>query len=161
MPLGVWVLTLVDPVVFRWGVSVIALVLLILLVSGVRYRGRLSRPMIFGTGALGGFLAGCVGLPGPPVIMLYMASTLPVSMIRAHFLLFLLGLDLILLPILYFTGLIVWPVIALGLLIAGPYAIANYLGGKLFNPDAARLFRYVAYTVIAASAIVGLPLWKG
>ncbi len=41
---------------------------------GWRYRGALTRPLIFGTGALSGFLSGSAGLPGPPVILLYMAS---------------------------------------------------------------------------------------
>ena len=79
VPIGVWILSLVEPVVFRWSVSIVALVLLVLLMSGFRYRGKLTPPIIVGTGALGGFFTGCVGLPGPPVIMLYMASTLPAA----------------------------------------------------------------------------------
>ncbi|MDF1727104.1 MAG: sulfite exporter TauE/SafE family protein [Sulfitobacter sp.] len=161
LPLGLWCLTLIDPVAFGWFISGAVLVLLALVMTGWRYRGLLTRSLTVAAGGLGGFMTGFAGMPGPPVIMLYMASTLPVSVIRANFLLYLLGLDLILLPILYLTGLMVWPVVVLGLLIAGPYALANLLGAKLFNPEAARMFRYVAYTVIAASAILGLPLWKG
>ena len=84
MPVGVYTLTLVAPEVFRYGVSIAALLLLLCLISGLRYRGRLTPPMVYGTGAMGGFLAGSVGLPGPPVILLYMASPLPVSAVRAN-----------------------------------------------------------------------------
>ena len=40
VPLGVWILTLVHPDVFRWGVSLVALTVLVLLMLGVRYRGE-------------------------------------------------------------------------------------------------------------------------
>ncbi|WP_428545998.1 TSUP family transporter [Profundibacter sp.] len=84
LPLGVLVLGLIAPEVFRYGVSLISLLLLVLLMAGVRYHGTLRPPMVYGTGAVGGFLAGSVGLPGPPVIMLYMASPNPSEVIRAN-----------------------------------------------------------------------------
>jgi len=102
-----------------------------------------------------------VGLPGPPVIMLYMASRLPIYVIRANFLLYLVALDLLLFPLLWLLGLMNWPIAFLGLLVGIPNLIANMIGARLFDPDRERIFRVVAYMVIAASAIVGLPLWKG
>ena len=51
--------------------------------------------------------------------------------------------------------------IVIGLLLIAPYICANIAGAKLFNPEAEGQFRMVAYIVIAASAILGLPLWKG
>jgi hypothetical protein len=42
-----------------------------------------------------------------------------------------------------------------------PNLIANVIGARLFDPQAERVFRNVAYVVIASSAIIGLPLWKG
>ena len=161
LPLGVWGLTQFDPDLFGWCVSFVVLGLLVLLIYGWRYTGALTRPMTVGTGALGGFMTGFAGLPGPPVIMLCMASTLPISVIRANFLLYLLLLDLMLLPIFYVSGLMVWPVFVLGLLVGVPNFIANAVGAMLFDPRAERLFRTVAYIVIACSALLGLPLWKG
>lgn len=160
VPLGVFVLTLVEPVVFRWGVSLAALTLLVLLVSGVRYRGRLTPPIIVGTGALGGFMAGSVGLPGPPIIMLYMASTLPPAAIRANNTLYLMLADLIMVLVLWWGGLLVWSAVALGVLMIVPYVLGNWLGARLFNPEAERIYRWVAYAIIAGSAILGLPIWS-
>lgn len=161
LPLGLWCLTVVDPLVFGWAISVIVLFLLILLVTGWRYAGRLTQPLVVGTGALGGFMTGFSGIPGPPVIMLYMASRLPIAVIRANFLLYLLAIDIVLFPVLWATGIMVWPAFLLGLLVGIPNLIANVIGARLFDPEAERLFRLVAYIVIAASAILGLPLWKG
>lgn len=161
LPLGLVYLSVVDPTVFGWLISVVVLVLLVLLMAGWRYQGKLTRKLTFATGGLGGFMTGFAGIPGPPVIMLYMASSLPVSVIRANFLLYLLAIDLMLFPLLWLSGLLVWPIVLLGLLAGVPNMIGNVLGARLFDPNAERLFRTVAYIVIAASAIVGLPLWKG
>jgi uncharacterized membrane protein YfcA len=161
LPIGIWCLSIVDPAAFGWLISSIVLFLLFLLITGWRYRGELTFRLTVGTGALGGFMTGFSGIPGPPVIMLYMASTLPVAVIRANFLLYLLMIDLILFPALWLTGLMNWHVFLLGLLVGVPNIIANMIGARLFDPQAERLFRNVAYVVIACSAIIGLPLWKG
>lgn len=159
VPLGVWVLSLVPPETFRWGVSLIALVLLALLIGGIRYRGILTRPLVYGTGAIGGFLAGCVGLPGPPVIMLYMASALPISAVRANMTLYLILADLLMLAVLAWSGFLVPSAIALGVLLIVPYTAGNWTGALLFRPEAEVVYRRIAYAIIGGSAILGLPVW--
>lgn len=161
LPFGVWALSSMDATLFGWAVSIAVIILLILTVSGWRLKGELTKPLTVTAGAIGGFMTGFAGIPGPPVIMLYMASRLPVSVIRANFLLYLVVLDLMLFPLLWALGLMNWPIAFLGLLVGIPNLIANMLGARLFDPSAERVFRIVAYLVIAASAIVGLPLWKG
>lgn len=159
VPLGVLVLTLVEPVVFRWSVSIVTLCLLVILVSGMRYRGPMTKPLIFGTGAMGGFLGGSVGLPGPPVILLYMASTLPPKTIRANNTLYLILADVILLVVLAWKGLLVSSAVALGFLMILPYLAGNWLGALIFKPGYEKIYRRVAYAIIAASALLGLPIW--
>ena len=63
--------------------------------------------------------------------------------------------------LMWLSGLMIPDIAILGLLVGVPNLIANALGARLFDPEAEQLFRRVAYIVIAASAIVGLPLWKG
>lgn len=159
VPLGVLVLSLVDPVMFRWAVSLLALALLVLLAVGVRYHGTLTPPLVYGTGGLGGFFAGSVGLPGPPVIMLYMASTLPVSAVRANLTLYLILADLIMLAVLAWNGYLVAAALLLGVLMIVPYSLGNWLGAVLFRPEAEKIYRMAAYTIIAGSALMGLPVW--
>lgn len=159
VPMGVWVLSRVDAEMFRWAVSLIALVLLTLLAAGVRYRGRLDPPLVFGTGALGGLLAGSVGLPGPPVIMLYMASSLPASAIRANLMLYLILADLIMAFVLWMNGYLLATAALLGALMILPYTLGNWAGALAFRPAAERFYRAAAYAIIAGSALMGLPLW--
>lgn len=160
LPLGLWGLSMLDPAIFGWSVSIVVLVLLALVMTGWRYSGTLGASGIAGVGALGGFLGGIAGVPGPPVIMLYMASTLPIAVIRANFLMFLLGIDLMMAVFLIGFGVLDTLAITVGLLCVPLYMGANVLGARLFDPSAERLFRAAAYIVIAASAIVGLPVWS-
>ena len=161
VPVGVWVLSIVHPDVFRWGVSLVALSLLAILILGIRYRGPITKRLLFGTGAVGGFLAGSVGLPGPPVILLYMASTLPSQAIRANNTLYLILADLLIVAVLWWNGYLVPSALALGALMILPYLLGNWLGALIFRPGHDALYRRVAYVIIAASALLGLPIWEG
>lgn len=161
LPFGLWGLSVMNPEPFGWLVSGAVITLLIMTMTGWRFRGDLTRQMTAMAGAIGGFMTGFVAISGPPVIMLYMASKLPASVIRANFLLYLIAIDSMLLLSMIATGMMVWKIAFLGLLIGIPNLIGNFIGGWLFDPKAERVFRTVAYLIIALSAIIGLPLWKG
>ena len=159
-PIGVAILLLLPPDAFRAGVSLISLALLAALISGVRYTGTVSRPMIYGIGGISGILHGAAGLPGPPVILLYMARPLPVEVIRASVLLFLFLADILVMAIFGIRGLLDGPSLVLGLCLVPPYLAAVMLGARLFHPRLATVYRWAAYTIIAVSAISGLPIWS-
>ena len=159
VPFGVFLLTLITAETFRWGVSLVALTLLILLVSGVRYRGELTKPLVYFAGSLGGLFAGSVGQPGPPVIILYMASTLPVKAVRANLTMYLIVADIILLGVLGYSGFLVVSALALGVLMILPYLLGNWAGAALFRPEFERYYRWAAYLIIASSAVSGMPIW--
>lgn len=159
LPIGLFTLTQIEPELFRYAVSTIALFLLISLMAGLRYRGSLSPPMIYATGGMSGFLQGVAGLPGPPVILLYMASTLSTQTIRANTFLFLFLTDVVLLPALALFGKLDTSAVALGLLLVIPTLAGSLLGARIFRPGYERIYRGVAYAIIAASAITSLPIW--
>lgn len=159
LPIGVWILTIVTAELFRYGVSSITLLLLVLLIAGIRYHGELKRRMVYLAGALGGFLAGCAGLPGPPVIMLYMASQKPAQTIRANITMYLLVTDVLMLVVLSISDHLEASAVAIGFGVMLVYLVGNVLGGAIFRPGYERLYRSVAYGIIAISALSGLPLW--
>ena len=161
LPLGLYALTRLPPEIFRYGVSMIALTLLVFLISGIRYNGPMSPRLIYGTGAMSGFLQGVAGLPGPPVILLYMASTLPVRTIRATTFLFLMATDVALLPLLAVFGRLDVSALLLGAALVVPNMLGSILGGWLFRPSLEHVYRWLAYVIIAASALSGLPVWGG
>ncbi len=160
VPVGIYCLANMSAELFGWIVSACVLVLLAVLITGWRYKGILTPRLTVATGALGGFMCGFAGIPGPPVIMLYMSSRLPIAVIRANFLLYLLAIDVVMIVIFWGSGLFVWEVAVLGLIAGVPNVVANWAGAKLFDPTAEVIFRRVAYLIIATSAILGLPVWK-
>ncbi len=158
-PFGVMVLVLLEPDIFRYAVSLLTFLLLILLILGLRYQGRLTSPIIVGTGGLGGFLSGTVGLPGPPVIMLYLASTLPPKTIRANIFIYLILADILLLAIFGFRDLMDLEAVILGGLVIVPYLTALWIGSFFFDSEKEKQYRNIAYLIIFLSALIGLPIW--
>jgi len=159
LPLGLFLLYRIEPDVFRWGVSGIALVLLVLLISGWRYGGEMTRPLVYVTGALGGFLGGVSGLPGPPVIMLYMSSRKAISAMRANILLYLIYVDVLTLGVMGLSGRLELVPVMIGIVLIPPFLIANLIGAALFRPEREKTYRVFAYFLIGASALSNLPVF--
>jgi hypothetical protein len=127
--------------------------------AGIRYKGRLNPLIIFSVGGLGGLTGGLTGIPGPPVILLYVASSNPISVIRANNLLFLYFFDVCVVLFFLFTGVLTLKLVLLGSLLAVPNFLGNFLGAKFFNPQKTNQYRLFAYIIIATAAISGLPVW--
>ncbi len=159
LPVGLVLLYSVAPEVFRYSVSIVSFAMLICLMGGYRYRGALTAPLVTGTGVMGGILGGASGIPAPPVILLYMASALPAAVVRATTTLYLLGYDLILMAMFLSTGRLEWAPLWIGVVLAVPNALGNLTGAAIFKPGYERLYRGVAYVIIGASALSGLPVW--
>lgn len=100
-----------------------------------------------------------MGIPGPPVILLYMAGTHGPGLIRANTMVFLFVFDVLLLGILALQGQLGAQPLWLGVAMMLPATLGNLVGGWLFNPAYVRLYRAVAYTIIVAAALSGLPIW--
>ncbi|WP_322865477.1 TSUP family transporter [Aquicoccus sp. G2-2] len=156
LPVGLMVLFWVDPAVFRLGVSVVSLVMLAVLVAGLRYHGRLTPPLIYATGGLAGLLGGAVGIPGPPVVLLYMASPHPARVIRANIMAYLFFFDLVMIGGISLAGQLSAQPLVLGLMAALPYLAGNMTGWWIFRPELEKLYRGMAYVIIAGSALSGL-----
>jgi len=62
VPIGTWLLSRLEPVTTRWIISVFVFALLLLLLSGWRYRGKDHAAISIGIGGLSGF---CSGLARP------------------------------------------------------------------------------------------------
>lgn len=159
LPFGVYLLTQLDPVVFRWIVSLLAISLLVLLVSGWRYRNPLNAMMTSLVGGVSGFLCGVAALPGPPVILSYMSSPRSPQVIRGNTMMYLFLVDLLTFVVFGIKGLLMLLPLIIGAVLAVPYGVAGLIGQKIFNPEKAHIYRWVAYAMIAFSAVAGMPVW--
>lgn len=159
LPLGIYILLLMEPVVFRWLVSCLALVLLALLMGGWRYRNPLNALCTGLVGAMGGFLCGVAALPGPPIILSYMSSPRPPAVIRANTMMYLFLVDILTIILFTLKGLLVLAAIAIGAVLTVPYLVGALFGQRVFDPEKETFYRRFAYMLIAGSAVAGLPIW--
>jgi uncharacterized protein len=158
-PLGVWLLSWADRDALRWAVSLAAALTLAALVTGWRYHGRIRWPGLAAIGGVAGVLGGTTGLTGPPVILFYLAGTLGAAAVRANTILFLAVLDIGIVANLWLRGLLSWEIVPLSLGLALPYGVGIAVGQGLFHPDRERAYRRLAYAVILAAILTGLPLF--
>lgn len=160
VPLGLWLMSRSDPVLIRWCVAVIATVTLAALVSGWRFSGRVNGPQLGGIGAAAGVIGGLTGLTGPVVILFYLAGQSSAQAVRANTILFLAALDVVIVANLLLQGVVNMGLLALAVLLALPYVTTSLIGQALFDPRHERLYRWVAYAVIALAVLSGLPIWN-
>ena len=124
-PLGVWLLTIISPESYRYIICSISLVLVVLLLSGLRYPGKPTPRAVMGAGALAGTSGGLSGIPGPPIILLYMASAVSVSTVRANIMLFLFAFEFVLIGLYWASGQAsFWPFV-LGVVLAVPNGLGT------------------------------------
>lgn len=159
VPIGLWLLGLVDREVIRWIVAAVAGVTLVSLIAGWRFVRQISPVGLLAIGALAGLVGGLTGLTGPIVIMFYLAGQAAVASVRANTILFLAILDVVLVLNLSLSGDMGWDVVLLACILGVPYFITSLMGQSLFDPAYERTYRYAAYAVIALALLSGLPIW--
>lgn len=159
LPVGLSLVTRIDPEIFRWQASFIALSLVAIMAMGWRHRLVMGPKLLLFVGGCGGFLGGMSGIPGPPIILAYMTGQSDVSRIRANIFLYLLIYDFVLGMLFLGKGLIAMPVAMLSLVVVVPYTLGNLLGARMFNPAYHKQYRWVAYMIITGSALISLPVW--
>lgn len=160
LPLGVALITLVDPIAIRWAVTVVAAITLAVLISGIRYRGHIGLGGLGGVGAAVGVIGGSTGLTGPPVILFYLGSAeRAAAQVRANTILFLAAVDIGLALNLAFADHFSAETVWLGLILTLPYMIFTRIGAWAFRPGYETLYRRAAYLVIGLAILTGLPLF--
>lgn len=157
LPLGVFILKHGDPEVLRWVICIAILVLAAILWSGWRYHGPRNVAISFGVGGLAGVLSGTASVPGPPVIMYWLASSLPAAIVRANLMsLFLLG-DALSIFNLWNAGLFAKERLMLGVVSTPFYLVGLAAGWALYGVSGETTYRRVTFGLIVASAVLALP----
>jgi len=161
VPIGTWLLSRLDPVTTRWIISGFVIALLMLLVSGWRYRGKEHAVISVGVGGLSGFCSGLAQTGGPPIVGYWLGRPIASSIARANILLFFGASDFFSLVSYAVTGLITLETIRFSLLVGPVYGLGVGFGASLFGRASDKLFRTICYVLIALAVIIGLPLLDG
>ena len=161
VPLGAAILAAADPVVLRWGLSGLVLVLLGLLASGLRYSGEPHPAASLAVGGTAGILSGVGQVSGPPMIAFWVAGPYAPAVIRANMIMFFAIVSIAAVLAYAWNGFFSGEVGQTIVIFAPVYAVALYIGARLFGRAPERYYRRIAYAIIALAAITSLPILDG
>lgn len=157
VPLGIHLLTSLDPLTIRWGIVAVVVALLGLLVSGWRYRGRPKPPLTVGVGAVAGISSGVAQIGGPPVVAYWLGGAIPAAVVRANIILY-FALATVISAVGYlWSGVLTAAIVPPAVLIAPLYGLGVWLGSRMFGLAAESTFRRICFTMIAVAALVSMP----
>ena len=157
VPLGTWLLIVLDPAVLRWAIATLVLSLVIVLMSGWRYRGPSTLPITTGVGLIAGIGAGAAQIAGPPVILYWLSRGNNAITLRANLMVFFLFCGMVLIAVYAAQGLFTARPIALSMLFGPTYVIGVAIGSRIFRSASDRLYRNVAYAICLLAALLSLP----
>ncbi len=160
LPVGLWILRSHDVTTMRWAVLAVTAITLAALISGWRYAMTPGPRTRAGVALATGLVGGATGLVGPIMILFQLGGQDSVARSRANTVIFLTLTGVLTVPWMAVQGMLGLPAMVLGLLLMLPYGVAARLGQALFDPARQRLYRSVAYLVIAASILMGLPIYS-
>lgn len=162
LPVGLWLLTTLDPRPMRWVICGLIFAAVCLLASGWRYRGQAGVPLTLGVGAVSGLFNGLAGLSGMPLALFWLSSQTKSPMQMRHDMQAYFGLStFISMTMLALKGLLTLKALVLGVMLMPVYGLALLVGTRGFHLASEQTFRRVAYAIIVLAAILGLPLLDG
>lgn len=155
LPFSVTVMLSVGVDTARIVISVIILVMSLVLMSGWTLQRRIG-PL--GHGGVGMISGACnsAGIGGLPVAAFMSAQPMQAAAFRATMIVYLTGLDIITLPLLWAGGLVTWDT-AIGLVMAFPLlGLGVWLGGRRFLSASPSTFRRFAVMLLMTLSVLGL-----
>jgi uncharacterized membrane protein YfcA len=158
VPLGIWFLTTSDPVYLRWFISISIITAIAVLWSGWRYHGPRGNKVSFCVGGLAGFMGASAALPGPAVLIYWLAGRATAATVRANMIWFLFITDFLIIAGYLFAEIFNRSNVALGLLAMPGYLAGIIIGMNAFKSTSDRVYRNIAFAVILLSALSSLPL---
>jgi uncharacterized protein len=161
VPIGTYLLSRLDPVTTRWIISGFVFALLLLLLSGWRYRGKDHVALSVGIGGLSGFCSGLAQTGGPPIVGYWLGRPITSAIARANIVLYFGAADFFSLVSYAVSGLITLDALRFALVVGPVYALGVKFGTSLFGRASETLFRAICYTLIALAVIFGLPILDG
>jgi len=158
IPIGTYLLTHVDGTAIRWAIVGIVVALLTMLMSGWRYHGRPHAGLPGAIGLTSGLFSGAAQVGGPPVVAYWLGGALAPQTVRANIVLYFAISSVLSITSYLIAGLITWETVQLSLIIGPTFALGLFSGARLFTRTNETVFRRICYSLIAAAAIISLPV---
>ena len=155
LPFSVWVILRVGEDTARVTVSAIIFIMSLILLSGWSLQAALRTKGHLGVGVISG-LCNAAGVGGLPVAAFMTAQSIPASVFRATMIIYLTGLDLMTLPLMWAGGMVTWDT-AIGAGLAFPIlSLGVWLGSRQFLSATPKTFRRFAVMLLLTLSLAGL-----
>ena len=155
LPVSVTVILSLGEGAVRILVSSIVLIMALVLAAGWTLQRRIGTPGNVGVGMVSG-LCNAAGVGGLPVAAAMAAQPIPAPVFRATMIVYLTGLDLLTLPLLWAGGLVTWGTLLALALVLPLLWTGIWLGGRRFHGTSPASFRQFAIYLLMALALMGL-----
>ncbi len=155
-PLGAWLLINLEPADMRRGIAVTVLGFVVILLIGWRYQKPPTTPVVISVGAVGGILSGGAGMGAPPAVLFLLSGPHSHEAVRANIIGYLAIANMTALITIGLNGALNIELVLRALILAPPYLIAIWIGGKLFAYATEAIFRYAALGVVAVIGVAAL-----
>lgn len=156
MPLGTYLLVIIDPKLLAYIVAVLVIVFALVLMKGWRYTGRKPLPATLGVGAVSGVLMALTSIGNPPVMIYLLSSQDSAEVNRANFAGYFALILLALIGVMSVSGLITSYQVTTAIWILPVFMLATWVGAKLFRKANEKLYRRVAFLILLGAGIYAL-----
>lgn len=155
LPFSVSVMLSVGEETARITISAIILVMSLVLLTGWTLKTRIGPAGHGGVGVISG-MCNSAGIGGLPVAAFMSAQPMEAAVFRATMIVYLTGLDMLTMPLLWAGGLVSWDT-AIGAAMAFPLlGLGVWLGGRQFLSASPSTFRRFAVMLLLALSVLGL-----
>ncbi len=155
LPFSVTVMLSVGEDTARVTISAMILVLSLVLLTGWTLKTRIGPLGHGGVGVISG-MCNSAGIGGLPVAAFMSAQPIEAAIFRATMIIYLTGLDIITLPLLWAGGLVTWDT-AIAVALAFPIlGVGIWLGSRQFLSASPSTFRRFAVMLLLTLAVLGL-----
>lgn len=159
VPAGTAILTFFTPLTLRWLIAGMAAAMLVLLMSGWRYRGKPHALATALVGAISGLFSGIAQIGGPPVISYWLGTETAHAKLRANTILYFAAVSVLSLVSYIWGGLMSFQVLKFALLTGPAYGLGTLAGTRLFGLASPAVFRTSTLALIAFAVLLSLPLF--
>ena len=139
----------------RLTISVLILALSLLLLSGWQLKRKIGSTGHIGVGVFSG-MANSAGVGGLPVAAFMAAQPIPANTFRATLIVYLTGIDLMALPVMWANGLVTTATFFAAAVAFPILGLGVWLGGRRFLSASPQQFRSVAVTLLLGLSLVGI-----
>ena len=105
--------------------------------------------------------SGAAQVGGPPVVAYWLGGALAPQTVRANIVLYFAISSVLSITSYLIAGLITWETVQLSLIIGPTFALGLFSGARLFTRTNETVFHRICYSLIAAAAIISLPVLDG